>query len=127
MQMKMTTVLFWMILLPGRSFLQLNVSKTNDVITDLRCEPPAPQITTIMGQAVEVEENYKHLSCVIDNTEMLCKKGRQRLFCLRKMVKFSVDRTVMCMFYKSHIILTFSMICRFGQNCTLQNCDSQWL
>ncbi len=43
-----------MILLLGvMAFLHLNVSKTKDMIIDFRSKPPAPQITTINGQAEE--------------------------------------------------------------------------
>ena len=50
------------------------------------------------------------------NTEMLCKKGQQRLFCLRKLAKFHVDKSLMSLFYRSYIesILSFSIVCWYG-------------
>ena len=72
---------------------------------------------------VEFVETYKYLGSLIDNkltfisnTEMLCKRGQQRLFCLRKLSKFRVDKTLMTLFYKSYIesVLTFSLICWYG-------------
>ena len=54
--------------------------------------------------------SYKYLGTVIDNAfkfdvncDMLCKKGQQRLFCLRKLAKFQVDRSLMKMFYCAFI------------------------
>jgi len=39
----------------------------------------------------------------IVNVEMICKRGQQRLYCLRKLSKFKVDRSLMILFYKSYI------------------------
>ena len=80
--------------------------------------PPPTQVTSINGQPVEVVGSYKYLGSIIDdrlnftlNTENICKKGQQRLFCLRKMAKFNVDKTIMRLFYKSYIesVLSFSI------------------
>ena len=50
------------------------------------------------------------------NTEVIAKKGQQRLYFLRKLNSFSVDTKCLTLFYKSFIesILTFSFICWFG-------------
>ena len=47
---------------------------------------------------------------------MLNKKGQQRLFCLRKVARFNVDRSLMKMFYSSYIhsVISFSIVCWFG-------------
>lgn len=37
-------------------------------------------LSKIKGQVVEVEETYRSLGSL--NTEMLCKKGQQQLFCV---------------------------------------------
>lgn len=74
------------------SFLQLNISKTKDVSVDFRRQPSSsPTITK--GQVVESVERYKYLGTFIDmnlnfndNTDMLCKKGQQYLYCLRKLL-----------------------------------------
>ena len=51
-----------------------------------------------------------------ENTNVLCSKGQQRLFFLRKLNKFNVNKTLMALFYRSFIesILTFSMVCWYG-------------
>ena len=47
---------------------------------------------------------------------MLCKKGQQRLFCLRKLAKFQVDRSLMKMSYSAFIesVISFCIICWYG-------------
>lgn len=65
----------------------LNDTKTKPWI-DFRRQPRTPQNTTIKGQVVvTVDNNFKYLGTMIDNkfnfecnTDMLCKKGQQRLF-----------------------------------------------
>ncbi len=72
--------------------LQLNVSKTKYMIIDFRTKPHSSQATLIRGEKVECVDSYKYLGTTIDNrlcfdvnTEVLCKKEQQRLYCLRKL------------------------------------------
>ena len=48
-----------------------------------------------------------------NNTEAIVKKCQQRMYFLRKLSTFSVDRTILQLFYKSFIesVLCFSFIC----------------
>ena len=105
------------------SFLNLNVTKTKDMCIDFRRHAPATESTVIDGQEVESVVRYKYLGSIIDNkltfgenTNMICKKGQQRLLCLRKLAKFGIDRSLMTLFYKFYVesVLTFSFICWFG-------------
>jgi len=50
------------------------------------------------------------------NVEMICKRGQQRLYCLQRLSKFKVDRSLVILFYKSYIesVLTFSVLCWYG-------------
>ena len=70
--------------------------------------------------------NYKYLGTTIDNKlkfdincEKLCKKGQQRLHCLRKLAKFQFDRSLMKLFYSAFIesVISFSIICWYGNLC----------
>ena len=70
------------------SYLEINTSKTKDMIIDFRKQPPSHVVTTIKGQTVELVQSYKYLGMIIDtkltfdeNCEAVCKKGHQRLFC----------------------------------------------
>ena len=105
------------------AFLQLNVTKTKDMCIDFRLSAPATESSVINGQAVEMVTTYKYLGTIIDNrlkfdsnTEMLCKKGQQRLFCLRKLAKFQVDKSLMILFYRAFVesVISFSIICWYG-------------
>ena len=103
--------------------LLLNVSKTKDMYIDFTESAAAPQNTVIKGQSVDMVTTYKYLGTIIDNrlkfdanTEELCKRGQQRLFCLRKLAKFQIDKTLLTMFYSAFIesVISFSIICWFG-------------
>lgn len=105
------------------SFLQINVDKTKEMCIDFRRQPPVPHCSTIHNQTVEVVSSYEYLGTIIDNMlkfdvncDMLCKKGQQRLFCLRKLAKFQVDRSLMKMFYCAFIesVISFCIICWYG-------------
>jgi len=81
------------------SHLQLNVVKqTKYMLIDFRKKKNYTQeITSINGQTVECVTSYKYLGIIIDhkltferNCEVVCKKGHQRLSCLRKLSKFQV-------------------------------------
>ncbi len=93
------------------------------MIIDFRTKPHSSQATLIRGEKVECLDSYKYLGTTIDNrlcfdvnSGVLCKKGHQRLYCLRKLRSFNVDRTMMELFYKSYIepVLSFSISCWFG-------------
>ena len=51
---------------------------------------------------------------------MLCKRGQQDLFCLRKLAKFQVDKTLMKLFYSAFIesVISFPIVCWYGNLCT---------
>ena len=88
---------------------------------DFRRNPPAPINATVNGEIVQIVDSYKYLGTIIDNkltfernTDMLIKISQQRLFCLRKLAKFQVDRSLMTMFYSSFIVsvVTFYLLVR---------------
>lgn len=47
------------------------------------------------------------------NTDMQCKKGQQRLYCLRKLAKFTTDKNLMKLFNSAyvHSVISLSLIC----------------
>lgn len=85
--------------------------------------------TVIHGTAVEMVESYKYLGTIIDshlnfeqNTSQICKKGAQRLYFLRSLNFFNVDKTLMVLFYRSFIecVLPFCLV-SFYENLSVQN------
>ncbi len=74
------------------------------MIIDFRKNVPMHKVTYIKGQS------YKYLGTIIDsklsfeaNREAVCRKGHQRLFFLRKLCTFHIDKTLLIMFYHSYI------------------------
>ena len=68
------------------AMLELNVTKTKDMCIDFRHKAYNPTTTIINGQDIAIVHQYKYLGNIIDdkltfnsNTDMLCKKGQQRL------------------------------------------------
>ena len=97
--------------------LQLNASKTREMIVDLRKRktPLAPII--INGDSIERVDCFKFLGTIIssdlggeNNTDAVVKKAQQRLFFLRQLKKFGLRREILVQFYRSAIerILAFS-------------------
>ena len=92
------------------SYLDLNVTKTKEMIVDFRRQEHSPGKTIIHNNEVEIVSKYKYLGTIFDdklkwddNTEEIVKKGQQRLYLLRKLNYFSVDQTILSLFYKSFI------------------------
>ena len=109
--------------------LKLNVQKTKDIVIDFRkiSQPACP--TLIKSIAVEMVASYKYLGTVIHknlthdlNTSTICKKGLQRLYFLRRLNSFNVDKTLKVLFYKAFIesILTFCLLSFYG-NLSIKN------
>ncbi len=105
------------------AFLELNAFKTKDMRIDFRRNVTNTDKTSINGQEIEVATEYKYLGSIIDgklcfesNTSLLCKKGQQRLYCLRKLAKFNVDKTLLTLFYRSFVesVVIFFLICWYG-------------
>ena len=82
---------------------------------------PAPLV--IKGEKIEIVTSYKYLGITLENslkwtenTLAVQKKASQRLYFLRKLKKFRVDKTILQLFYKSVIqsTLTYGLTCTIG-------------
>ncbi len=89
------------------------------MIIDFRKNVPMHKVTYIKGQTVDSVQSYKYLGTIIDsklsfeaNCEAVCRKGHQRLFFLRKLCKFHIDKTLLIMFYHAYIesVLSFCLV-----------------
>uniref|UniRef100_A0A1A8PFW7 Reverse transcriptase domain-containing protein n=1 Tax=Nothobranchius pienaari TaxID=704102 RepID=A0A1A8PFW7_9TELE len=103
-----------------RNHLQLNITKTKELIMDFRKQAPPPTPVTIRGADVEIVEDYRylgvHLDCKLDwtkNTNAIFKKGQSRLFLLRRLRSFNVGRKMLTMFYHSVLesVVFFAVVC----------------
>ena len=104
-------------------FLQLNVTKTKELIVDFRRNVTEHKPVTINGEDVEQVPEYKYLGTTISksldwssNVGLLHKKANQRVYFVRALKKFRVDNTIIALFYKSLIqsIISYNLICYFG-------------
>ena len=92
------------------NFLQLNISKTKEMVIDFRRSVLQPPPVFIDGVEVERVSSYKYLGVHLtdsltwgDQVDALIKKLNSRLYCLRKMAIFKVRTDVMNMFYNATI------------------------
>ena len=101
------------------NFLDLNVSKTKEMVVDFRKQGVNVSDLFIDGVKVERVSEYKYLGTVLDeklnfnaNTNYLHKKCQSRIYLLQKLRNLNVNSYVMKTFYRSFIesILTFSFI-----------------
>ncbi|XP_017331588.1 RNA-directed DNA polymerase from mobile element jockey [Ictalurus punctatus] len=103
--------------------LQLNISKTKELIVDFcrNRKPPTP--ITIQGEKIEMVDSYQflgvHINSKLDwseNTKVLYRKGQSRLFLLRRFRSFDVCSKRLQMFYQSVVAcaLFFAVTCWGG-------------
>ena len=87
--------------------MDLNVSKTKELIIDFRRNRNTAKECIIHKESVEIVTSYKYLGTIFDdhlkfdvNTEAIVKRGQQRIHLLRKLN--SVCQSL-CRFYQSLI------------------------
>ena len=91
--------------------LDLNVTKTKEMIHNFRHTHPANQPITIDDKAVEKVKTYKYLGCIIqedlkwdNHITSQIKKCNKRLFFLRLLNKLKVDSKILCLNYNTKIV-----------------------
>ena len=98
--------------------LELNVSKTKEMIIDFRRAKSSIAPLIIKDQEVDIVDTFKFLGSIIShdlrweaNTSDIISKCHQRLYFLRKLKKFGVGQDTLVNFYRATIesILTFSI------------------
>ena len=109
--------------------LILNTKKTKEMVFDFRQSPISLPPVTMNNVPIEIVQEYKYLGTIIDskltwnaNTNARSAKAQQRLYFLRKLRSFKVDRTLQILFYKTCIqsVLTFCIQC-WGGALSVQN------
>ena len=92
------------------NYLELNVSKTKEMVIDFRRNKKELDTIVIKNIAVEQVSNYKYLGVVFDNAlswgdhvDYIMKKLNSRMYCLRKLNSFNVRNEILSIFYKSVI------------------------
>ena len=100
--------------------LQLNMTKTKELIVDLRRAKTPVTPVTIQGVPVDTVEEYKYLGVYFNNkldwsrnAEAVYKKGQSRLFFPRRLRSFNICRTMLRLFYESVVasVIFFAVTC----------------
>ena len=112
-----------------KNFLELNVTKTKEMVIDFRTKGNKPNPVQIKETNVERVASFKYLGVVLDNTlswtkniDNIVNKVKPRMYCLRKLKSFNVDNKLLQMFYSSVVCgaLTFGLTC-WGGNISIQD------
>ncbi|PIK44758.1 hypothetical protein BSL78_18363 [Apostichopus japonicus] len=99
-----------------RNYLHLNVSKTKELIIDLRrANKIVPEPVVIDSKTVDRVTEYKYLGVVMDDqlkwdahVEYVAKRLKPRMYCLRKLVSFDVNQNISSIVYNSIISSVWS-------------------
>lgn len=103
--------------------LQINASKTKEMVIDFRRKSPPVTPVRIQGKEIETVDSYKYLGVHLNNkldwttnTDALYKKGQSRLHLLRRLRSFGVCRTLLKTFYDSVVAsaLFYAVVCWGG-------------
>jgi hypothetical protein len=103
--------------------LELNVTKTKEMVIDFRKVKAPLSPLVINGECVEQVDSFKFLGTVISsdlswdkNTEPIVKKCQQRLHFLRQLKKFRLNQAILEQFYRATVesILCFSVTVWFS-------------
>ncbi len=103
--------------------LQLNTTKTKEMVVDF-CRPrPHLQPVSIEGVCVEMVRTYRYLGLELDdrldwspNTDALYRKGQSRLYFLRRLGSLNICQELLQIFYQTVIasILFHAVVCWGG-------------
>ena len=95
--------------------LNLNVSKTKELIIDFRHKQSIKRPLVIKDEVVEQVSEYKYLGIIVDDKlrwsnhiEYTLSKVNKRMYFLRKLKEFKIDKTLITLFYKAAIESMFS-------------------
>ena len=87
-------------------FLQLNIGKTKEIIIEFRKKDVTPPPAMIKGSEVQRLTEYTYLGVILvtklswsNNIDYIIKKLNTRLYCMRKLHSFKVDKLMLCTFY----------------------------
>ena len=95
----------------SEAFLNINVSKTKELIWDFRKIAPVKKLAIIGDESVVVANEYKYLGLLIDDkisfathVEKQSKKVLKRIYCIKTMCKLNVDPSIISLFIEATVI-----------------------
>ena len=93
------------------NYLELNVSKTKEMVIGFRQTSPDPQPIDIKGSSVIRVDTYKYVGIVLNNKlswgdhmDFIVKKLNSRMYCLRKLNSVLITPEILNVFYTSTIV-----------------------
>ena len=107
----------------GNNNLDLNTSKTKEMIIDFRKENSHVVPLLIDGSPIEIVDSFKFLGTIISsgldwkvNVDSTLKKAQQEMYSLRQLKKFGLRREILVQFYRAVIerVLCFSQTVWYG-------------
>ncbi|KAI3363548.1 hypothetical protein L3Q82_012140 [Scortum barcoo] len=108
--------------------LQVNASKTKEMVIDFSRKPSSNDIAPVNIQGLDIERvrTYKYLGVHLnnkldwtDNTDSLYKRGQSRLYMLRRLGSFGVCRPLLRAFYETVVasVVSYAVVC-WGGGCS---------
>ena len=106
------------------NYLNLNAKKTKEIVIDFRKAHKTPNPLTISGETVEQVPSYKYLGITITEKlnwniqcDQLLRKSNQRLYFMKKLKSFNVQKDIMQLFHQSLLesVLSYSIIVWYQQ------------
>ena len=101
------------------NYLQLNPSKTKEILFDFRADPPACNPIEIKGENIEIVPKYRYLGTTIDSKlkwhdecKSILSKAQTRMYFLRKLGSLHIDKPILRLFYKSIVESILLFNCR---------------
>ena len=100
--------------------VELNVSKTKEMLIDFGKKHPHYEPIMIKGSEVQRVQSYKYLGVLMDDKldwhlhiDSVVKKLHKRMCCLRKLKSFDVSPKILTMFYNSVVcsVWRYCLVC----------------
>ena len=87
-------------------YLELDVSKSKEMVIDFRQTSPDPQLVDIKGSSVARVDTHKYLGIVLNNKLSWGDHVdlNSRMYCLRKLNSFHITPEILNVFYSSTIV-----------------------
>ena len=102
------------------NFLNLNVTKTKELVIDFRKQPPAVSPITIDGEIVERVKKYKYLGIILDNKlkfdsnmPNIYEKCQYIIHCFQRQRNIGINSKILTLYYQSCVetFVTSCFIC----------------
>ena len=105
------------------NFLDLNVTKTKEILINFRKQPPAVLAITMDGEIVERVEKYKYLGNILDNelksdgtVLRVHRKCHYGIYCLIRLINTDINSKIPALYHQSCVesLVTSCLICWYG-------------